>query len=66
MHQIYVEAEKCFVPATSRLIAESWGRQVVHKLMVATPKQWSFWDSHIHCNKLDGLTVKQYEESFPK
>ena len=44
---MHVEVAKRFIPPTSRLTAEIYSRQVVHKLMVATHKQWLFRNSHI-------------------
>ena len=61
---MYVEAAKRFISLTSRLTTERWGCQFVHKLMVATHKQWLFRNSYVHCTKLDGLTVQQHEDIF--
>ena len=61
---MYLEVAKRFIPSTSRLTAESWGRQFFHKLMVATHKQWLFCNSHVHYSKLDGLTRQQHEDFF--
>ena len=61
---IYVEAASQSLPPRSRLTPESWGRQFVHRLMVATHKQWLYRNSHVHYAKLDGLTEQQHDAIF--
>lgn len=65
MHR-YVEAAARYLPPRSRLTPESWGRQFVRRLMVATHKQWLYRNSHVHYAKLDGLTEKQHEAIFER
>ena len=59
---MYLEAAKRFIPSASRIAAESWGRQVVHKLMVATHKPWLFCNSRVRYKTRNGLTVQQHAD----
>jgi len=50
----------------SRLTPERWCRTLVSKLLQLTHKQWLFRNSHVHYNKLEGLTSQQHEQIFDK